>query len=162
LRAEEEGNPMKRRWTGGVLIGVAATMLAAVALPSAALAAPRIILSPRFNQPIHVAPPKFVVSGGRVLVWVATALNPDCSVTGRVQFHILTQPRHGHLQIATTEVFPGYPPDNPRSLCNAFRVSGQQISYTASKGYTGADLVEFESIYPAGNDIFVHVPIIVR
>jgi hypothetical protein len=118
--------------------------------------------APASGASVVTARPHFVASGGRVLLWKATALNPDCSTTGFVTFKTTQKPQHGEMHVATTKVFPDYPANNPRSKCNSHAVTGQVATYTARTGYTGSDFVEFETFYPGGAAFDVRIPIVVR
>ncbi len=71
-------------------------------------------------------------------------------------------PQHGAVRVARTRVFPHYPANNVRRVCNMHRVAGQRMTYTARAGYVGADRVQFETIYPAGMAVEVSIPIVVR
>jgi len=121
-----------------------------------------VIVSPALLAPIRIFPAKVVASGGHVILWVATALNPDCSSNGPVTFKVVKSPTHGKMSIRSARVFPSYPPNNLRSVCNTRRVAGQQVNYVSRNGFTGVDLVEFEIFYPAGQGTITRIPIIVR
>src|ERR1700709_923803 len=131
-----------------IAISVLAVLLSTIATQAAILVP--VIISPAFLTPPRIFPEKFVGSGGHVTLWEVTALNPDCSSNGPVTFKIIKSPTHGDMNIASTGVFPTYPPNNLRHVCNSRRVPGQRVSYTSRAGYSGMDLVEFETIYPAG------------
>lgn len=131
-------------------------------LSACAAQAVPVWISPALRQPVRIYPPKFVISGGHVIVWTAYAVNPDCSSAGDVKFHIVREPAHGRLHVVHARVFPNFPRRNIRHVCDRRRVAGEELIFTARAGYRGADLVQFETISPAGLAFFVHMPIVVR
>jgi len=69
--------------------------------------------------------------------------------TGRV-----TQaPTHGAVQIVGRDVFPTFPPGNPRFACNKMRVPGVAAEYTPAAGFVGSDFVAIEYIFADGRDV---------
>ena len=104
--------------------------------------------------------PERVAASGKELVLIAVnAVTPDCVNAGLPTVRLLGGPGHGQFAVRPAKVFPAYPPKNPRSACNSRRVPGEQITYLSSPGYSGADAVEFEVIYPNGQGDHIHAMI---
>jgi hypothetical protein len=118
-----------------------------------AASARSVIISPEFFTPTRISPPKVMASGARIRIWQAWALNPDCSKSGSVKFHILEAPAHGVLSINSGPVFPD-------GSCTG-RVRGQRIFYTSRAGYKGKDIVVFETFSPVGRSFIVRIPIVI-
>jgi hypothetical protein len=78
-------------------------------------------------------------------------MNPDCSVIGVPTVRIVEQPKSGKATIENGTGFPAFPASNPRSKCNQSRSDGAIISYTPDPGYTGADSITVDIIYPDGS-----------
>jgi hypothetical protein len=129
-------------------------MLLGTLAAQAAIRVP-VIISPQFFTPARIYPPKVMASGGHIVLWQAWAVNPDCSSQGRVTFRILKAPEHGTVSIVSTRFFA------PASHCKG-RISGQQVRYASRSGYTGADLVLFQTFTPTGQSFFIHIPIIIQ
>jgi hypothetical protein len=77
-------------------------------------------------------------------------LNPDCSLVGIPSVRILEQPKSGKVTVENGTGFPAFPASNIRYACNSSRSDGAIVSYTANPGYTGADSLTMEIIYPDG------------
>ena len=102
---------------------------------------------------------KLVASGRPLLLYSASATNPDCTSAGEVVVRVAQPPEHGRVTIRRTGVFPRFPEANPRSMCNRRRVSGVQATYVSQRGYTGSDMVVLEVLFPAGRGVRVTLPI---
>jgi hypothetical protein len=96
---------------------------------------------------------KVVASGKPLQLYQAYATNPDCSSAGTVVVRVAQPPAHGRISIRQTGVFPNFPAVNPRSACNRRRVPGVQAIYISERGYTGADLVVLQALFPAGRGL---------
>jgi hypothetical protein len=105
---------------------------------------------------------KVAASGELLIIGSVSATNPDCSNTGTVLLRVLKAPTHGTFSNTQTMVFPHFPAANPRSVCNARRVVGEQQTYVSKAGYVGSDSLEFELIFPEGGDQRVHVKVNVK
>ncbi len=90
------------------------------------------------------------------------ALNPDCSVIGAPTVHIMEQPHSGKVAVENGTGFSAFPASNTRFKCNSNRSDGVVISYTPNPGYTGADSIMMEIIYPDGSAAKRHYAIDVR
>jgi hypothetical protein len=77
-------------------------------------------------------------------------LNPDCSVIGVPTVRVLEQPKSGKVTVENGTGFSTFPASNSRSKCNDSRSDGAIISYTPNPGYTGADSITMDVIYPDG------------
>jgi len=137
------------------------TSLTLILSITAASAVP-IWTSPALREPIREFPPKAVISGGHVILWNVFAIKSDCTSSGRVTFRMRKEPAHGKLRFIRTRIVAHYPGIPGHHACEGKRVWGQQVLYTARRGFTGRDLVEFEAIFPEGRDALVHIPIFVR
>jgi hypothetical protein len=78
-------------------------------------------------------------------------INPDCSVIGVPTVRIVEQPKSGKVTIQNGTGFPAFPSSNSRFKCNQSRSDGATISYVPDPGYTGADSITVDIIYPDGN-----------
>jgi hypothetical protein len=78
-------------------------------------------------------------------------LNPDCSAIGVPSVRIFEQPKNGKVTIEKGTDFTTFPASNSRFKCNSNRTEGAIISYTPNPGFTGADSVSVDIIYPDGN-----------
>ncbi len=77
-------------------------------------------------------------------------INPDCSVIGVPTVRIVEQPKSGKVTVENGTGFPAFPASNSRSKCNQSRSDGAIISYVPDPGYTGADSITVDIIYPDG------------
>jgi hypothetical protein len=102
---------------------------------------------------------KLVAPGKPLILYQAWATNPDCTSAGHVVVRIAQAPEHGRVSIRTAAVFPHFPEDNLRSVCNRRRVPGVTATYVSQRGYLGSDLVVLEALFPAGRGVRVTVPI---
>jgi hypothetical protein len=89
-------------------------------------------------------------------------INPDCTVIGIPAVRVLEQPKSGKVTVENGTGFPTFPANNVRSKCNGSRSDGAIISYTPNPGYTGADSITVDVIYPDGNESKRHFAIEVR
>jgi hypothetical protein len=80
-------------------------------------------------------------------------INPDCSVIGLPSVRIVEQPKSGKVAVEKGTGFPAFPANNSRFKCNSNRAEGMIISYTPNPGYTGADSIVTDIIYPDGNAV---------
>ena len=90
------------------------------------------------------------------------ALYPDCSSIGYAAVRIIEAPRHGKLAIEQGTGFSAFPQSNQRFECNKRRTDGVNLSYTPEAGYTGADSVLLDVIYPSGTYAKRHYAIEVK
>jgi hypothetical protein len=93
---------------------------------------------------------KVAASGAPMLLYQAWSVNPDCTPTGTVTMRVVASPNHGRVSIVRAQVFPRFPSYNPRSHCNARRVTGVKAMYVSRRGYTGPDTAAVEVIFPSG------------
>lgn len=102
---------------------------------------------------------KVVASGRPLMLYQASATNPDCTSAGAVVLRVAQAPEHGRVAIRKTGVFPRFAESNIRSVCNRRRVSGVEAVYTSQRGYLGSDTVVLEALFPAGRGVRVVIPI---
>lgn len=102
------------------------------------------------------------VSGKPIYLSNFTAIDPDCSHVGYVDVRVRQQPRNGRIQISRANVFPVYPPTNPRQACASRRVPGIEIHYISGKGFVGTDSATVEAISPRGNTATLQITITVK
>ena len=105
---------------------------------------------------------KVVLAGERIMIWGATALNPDCSVMGQTTVKIRKEPRHGKLEIEEENGFPYYAKDNSRFQCNNRQVPMKKIYYTAAENFSGSDKMELEGFFSSGHSRKVLVNVTVK
>ena len=102
---------------------------------------------------------KVVASGRPLMLYQASATNPDCTSAGAVVLRVAQAPEHGRVAIRKTGVFPRFAESNIRSVCNRRRVPGVEAVYTSQRGYLGSDTVVLEALFPAGRGVRVVIPI---
>ena len=102
---------------------------------------------------------KVVASGRPLMLYQASATNPDCTSAGAVVLRVAQAPEHGRVAIRNTGVFPRFAESNIRSACNRRRVPGVEAVYTSQRGYLGSDTVVLEALFPAGRGVRVVIPI---
>jgi hypothetical protein len=101
------------------------------------------------NEYVRYAP-----SGQRIeLAWLYFLL-ADCSnhPVGIIDVTITSAPEHGTIKVTKENGFPNYEKSrDPQWVkCNKKKIRGVVIYYTAAKGYTGPDTLDFRVIYPDG------------
>jgi hypothetical protein len=102
------------------------------------------------NAPVPQVFNRVAVAGQQLQVAFMYDLNPDCSLIGVPTVRISEQPKSGKATVEKTTGFPAFPSSNSRFKCNTSRVDGVAISYTPDSGYTGADSITVDIIYPDG------------
>jgi hypothetical protein len=107
--------------------------------------------SPTPAPPAITVISRVAIADQRLQVAFLYDINPDCSVIGVPTVRIVEQPKSGKAAIENGTGFPAFPANNPRSKCNQSRNDGAIISYTPDPGYTGADSITVDIIYPDGN-----------
>lgn len=102
---------------------------------------------------------KVVASGRPLMLYQASATNPDCTSAGTVVLRVAQAPEHGSVKIRNIGVFPLFAESNIRSVCNRRRVPGVEAVYTSQRGYLGSDTVVLEALFPAGRGVRMVFPI---
>jgi hypothetical protein len=105
---------------------------------------------------------KVAASGHPLILFSASATNPDCTSLGAVVMRVTQPPEHGRVTIRPAGVFPTFPESNVRSACNRRRVPGMLATYTSQRGYTGSDYVAIQVLFPNGRESNVRLPIEVK
>jgi hypothetical protein len=100
------------------------------------------------NEYVRYAP-----SGQRIELDWLYFLRADCSVDpGIIDVTITSAPGHGTIKVIKENGFPNYEKSQGQWVkCNKKKIRGVVIYYTAAKGYTGPDTLEFRVIYPDGH-----------
>ena len=93
--------------------------------------------------------PREVVAGQRRQLDFLDALKPDCSSMG-LTVSVVEPPRHGAISIDKARGASNFPPNNPRFECNKRQNEGVRLVYEPAPGFTGADFVTVDQIYPGG------------
>jgi hypothetical protein len=88
---------------------------------------------------IHVS--KAALSGQQIRIWHAAELNPDCTEVPGLIAQVVQPPAHGTATLSKDQIFPYFPPGNPRSVCNTRKTPGFEAFYTSADGYRGTDIV---------------------
>ena len=96
------------------------------------------------------APHLVVRSGGQVVMYRLTSLNPDCTSRGYATVNLLEAPRGGEALVADKRDYVAFWPGNPRSACNKRKVPATEIIYKASPGFVGNDAFKAEIIDSEG------------
>ena len=136
-------------------------------IPPAALAPPP---APQGSSPASPpAPPpasfplmRVVPKGEARTIAFFTSLFPDCSAQGPVVIRTLDQPRHGSIDLAPAESFPRYGPGSTLAACNARKVPGVKLTYTAEEGFEGIDAFRIFVINADGTGYESDVRVTVR
>jgi hypothetical protein len=90
------------------------------------------------------------------------SINPDCTSMGFTTVRVIEQPKHGKITIENNTGFTNFPQSNPRVECNKRRSEGVAVIYQPEPGYTGADSLNFDAIFPSGSLSKRHYAIEVR
>jgi transglutaminase-like putative cysteine protease len=90
------------------------------------------------------------------------SIQPDCSSVGPTTVRIFEQPQHGTLAIEDGQGFTNFPKDNQRYECNTRRSDGTLVFYQPGPGYTGADSLTLDIIFPSGSTAKWHYSIEVK
>lgn len=145
-------------WRAAVL-ALAAVMPGA--LPAQTYAVRRIDTAPaKGYSDVHIA--KAAVPGERIRLWWATLVNPDCTAAGTMTTEVLTPPQHGDAMLFDDPFYPNFLQPNPRAACDARKVPGKQLFYTAAAGFHGHDKMVFRNATSEGRIRRVIVDIDVR
>jgi Domain of Unknown Function with PDB structure (DUF3857)/Transglutaminase-like superfamily len=125
------------------------------AAPSVPLAPAAAALAQPSSNPAAPAPilelSRVAVAGQQLRVAFLYDLNPDCSLIGIPTVRIVEEPKSGLVKVDKDAGFPGFPANNPRFKCNSARTDGAVIYYTPNTGFTGADSITVDIIFPDGN-----------
>jgi hypothetical protein len=111
------------------------------------------------------APPvvqKTAASGMPVILDTANSVDPSCHSNGQTTARVTQQPVHGAVRVLQQDVYPNFPPGNPRSSCNTIKSPGIAAEYTSAQGFVGTDFVAVEMIFPDGKDIPLRFAITVK
>lgn len=116
---------------------------------------------PRGFETLKVS--KAAIGSAPIRLWANTAIEPDCTahVPGAT-LAIVEPPAHGQATVSDEPFYAGFPPANPRSVCNSRRVPGHQAFYTAASGYVGRDHLVLQGASPDGQVRRIEVNIDVR
>jgi len=105
---------------------------------------------------------RVVASGQPLILFQASATNPDCTSMGKIILRMTQAPQHGRVTIRSAGVFPNFAESNIRSACNRRRVPGIQAVYVSQRGYLGPDFVELQALFPAGTERSLKLSISVK
>lgn len=84
---------------------------------------------------------KAVPSGTTRQIDFFASLHPDCSPTGMPVVRLIDGPSKGLITTESGRDFLPFAKGNPRSRCNAHRVSGLKLLYRSADAFVGADRV---------------------
>jgi transglutaminase-like putative cysteine protease len=90
------------------------------------------------------------------------ALNPDCSLIGLPTARVIGQPSNGNVAVENGTGFANFPPENQRYECNKRKSDGVSIVYVPHPGFTGADSITLDIIFPRGLEMKRHYLIEVK
>ncbi len=105
---------------------------------------------------------KAAIGSARIVIWGGAAIDPDCSPHPGSTLTVVEPPAHGQVKVVEEPVYVAFPPGNPRSACNARKVPGRHVYYTASPGYAGHDKVVLEGASDDGHVRHVTIDVDVR
>ena len=94
---------------------------------------------------------KAAVGSSQIVIWGGAAIDPDCSPHPGSTLTIVAPPSHGEVKVVEEPIYVAFPPSNPRAACNAKKVPGRHVYYTASPGYSGHDRVVLEGASEDGS-----------
>jgi hypothetical protein len=92
---------------------------------------------------------RFAVGGKLSIFGRFYSMNPDCT-SMRQDVTILKSPENGAAQLKATTTITSYSAPNVRVRCNGKSVKATALEYTPTKGYTGKDSIEVETISESG------------
>jgi len=90
------------------------------------------------------------------------AINPDCSSIGLASVRVIGQPDHGNIAVENGTGYSNFPPENQRYECNKRKSEGISIVYEPHPGFTGADSITLDIIFPHGLETKRHYSIEVK
>ena len=90
------------------------------------------------------------------------AINPDCSSIGLASVRVVGQPDHGNVAVENGTGYSKFPPENQRYECNKRKSEGISIVYEPHPGFTGADSITLDIIFPRGLQMKRHYSIEVK
>jgi hypothetical protein len=111
---------------------------------------PAAPLPPSHRGGVSQITPIDVAFGASAVVNFSFSANADCTVDGLPTLRIVKQPAHGTVRVTPREDYAISSPGNFLESCGDRKVSGMSLDYTPAKGYSGADLVEFETTTKTG------------
>ncbi len=95
---------------------------------------------------------KTALAGQTINLMNYATVNPDCTAGDPVTIKITEQPSHGKAVESNSDVFPSFPPTNPRFVCNRMKFPSTLVQYTAPEGFSGTDVVTVELFTASGGD----------
>jgi hypothetical protein len=90
------------------------------------------------------------------------AINPDCSSIGLASVRVIGQPDHGNIAVENGTGYSTFPPENQRYECNKRKSEGISVVYEPHPGFTGADSITLDIIFPQGLEVKRHYSIEVK
>jgi hypothetical protein len=105
---------------------------------------------------------KMVPSGTHIEVDHFTSLHEDCTPSGEIIIRVKSQPNHGSVTIKKGQIYPSYPSDNPRNVCNSKKAVGMTVDYVSEPDYVGSDSFSLLVLFPSGNGSEVNYSIDVK
>ena len=103
------------------------------------------------KPPAEIPVDRAAVSGRLQRIHFFYSINPDCAVRGDVVVRVVSAPAHGEIHLEKANDFPSYGRDNARFDCNKQEVPVEALFYQSAAGYSGADSLVIEALYPDGN-----------
>ena len=91
-----------------------------------------------------------------------TSLNADCTSLGETVVQIVQGPTNGKTNVVRTLDYTNYAPGNQRAECNKRKMPGTKVTYVPNPGFTGADQVVMDVIFPTGQAQRHRVNLVVR
>ena len=111
-------------------------------------------------QKINIS--RAAIGSTQIVIWGGAAIDPDCSPHPGSTLTIVAPPAHGAVEVVEEPIYVAFPPGNPRSACNARKVPGRHVYYTANPGYAGHDKVVLEGSSEDGHVRHVTIDVDVR
>ena len=94
---------------------------------------------------------KTAIAGKPINIDSFYSVNPDCTSIGYTDVRLTSSPQIGTVSLKRGTVFPNFPANNVRNVCNTKRVASTQVWYTAPRGASGRDQLSVLAVFPSGN-----------
>ena len=141
---------------GTLLLGGCVSVQQQTVAPGAAPPRPIAVVPAIVRPPAVVHPPvivhKTAASGVPIVLDSANSVDPSCHSLGVPTARVTQAPVHGSVKLLQRDIYPQFPPGNPRSSCNSTKAPGIVAQYASTAGFTGSDFTAVDVIFPDGKE----------
>lgn len=106
--------------------------------------------------PMAAHPPQIIqktaASGVPIMLDSSSSVDAGCHSEGEPTTRVSQPPAPGIVKLLQREVYPHFPPNNPRSACNNTKVPRVVAEYTSTAGFIGSDFTAVDVIFPDGKE----------